>query len=63
MENNNKIIEVKITYEEWIKSPFPQMHPLQLDTTTRYIVTNCPPEYAEHLKEIGIKFELIKSDN
>lgn len=63
MENNNKIIEVKITYEEWIKSPFPQMHPLQLDTTTRYIVTNCPPEYTEHLKEIGIKFELIKSDN
>lgn len=58
--NENKIIEVKVTYEEWIKNPFPQKHALQFDTTTRYIVTNCPPQYAEHLKKIGINFELIK---
>ena len=61
MENNkNKIIEVKVTYEDWIKNPFPQTHSLQLDTTTRYIVTNCPPEYAECLKSIGMSFELKK---
>jgi hypothetical protein len=59
MENNeNKIIEVKVRYEDWIKNPFPQTHPLQTDVTTRYIVTNCPPSYAKHLESIGIKFEL-----
>jgi len=63
MEQNdkNKIIEVKVTYEEWIKNPFPQKHSLQLDTTTRYIVTNCPPEYAKHLESMGIGFELPKT--
>lgn len=59
--NGNKIIEVKVTYEEWIKNPFPQKHSLQLDTTTRYIVTNCPPEYAKHLESMGIGFELPKT--
>ena len=59
-KDKNKIIEVKITYDEWIKSPFPQTHALQLDTTTRYIVTNCPIEYAKHLQNIGIGFELPK---
>jgi len=58
--NGNKIIEVKVTYEEWIKNPFPQTHALQIDTTTRYIITNCPNEYAKHLESIGIGFELKK---
>ncbi|MBK7363076.1 MAG: hypothetical protein IPJ01_12335 [Micavibrio sp.] len=63
MEQNdkNKIIEIRVSYEEWIKNPFPQKHALQLDTTTRYIVTNCPPEYAKHLESIGIGFELSKT--
>jgi hypothetical protein len=63
MEQNekNKIIEVRVTYQEWIKNPFPQTHALQIDTTTRYIVTNCPPEYAKHLESIGIGFELPKT--
>jgi len=60
-KDNNKIIEVKVAYDEWIKNPFPQTHPLQIDTTTRYIVTDCPPSYAEHLKDIGISFELPKT--
>jgi hypothetical protein len=62
MEQNekNKIIEIRVTYEEWIKNPFPQKHALQLDTTTKYVVTNCPPEYAKHLESIGIAFELPK---
>jgi hypothetical protein len=58
MENNI----VKITYEEWIKNPFPQYGPLVVGGITRYMITNCPHEYAHHLKKIGITFEL-KKDN
>lgn len=57
-KKENKIIEIRVSYEEWIKNPFPQKHGFQIDTTTRYIVTNCPIEYAKHLQDIGIGFEL-----
>jgi hypothetical protein len=56
--NNEKIKEIKITYEEWIKNPYPFTHPILYDEITRYIITNCPDEYAHHLKRMGIGFEL-----
>jgi|JI10StandDraft_1071094.scaffolds.fasta_scaffold50554_7 hypothetical protein len=55
--NNEKKKEIKITYEEWIKNPFPQI-PFIVDGSTKYIITNCPDEYAHHLKRMGIGFEL-----
>lgn len=54
--NNTK--EIKITYEEWIKNPFPQITPFVVNGNTKYIITNCPDEYAHHLKKMGIGFEL-----
>lgn len=56
MNNNTK--EIKITYEEWIKNPFPQITRFVVNGNTKYIITNCPDEYAHHLKKMGIGFEL-----
>lgn len=58
MNNNTK--EIKITYEEWIKNPFPQITPFVVNGNTKYIITNCPNEYANYFKKIGISFELKK---
>lgn len=58
--NNEKNKEIRITYEEWIKNPFPQITPFVVNGNTKYVITNCPYEYAHHLKKIGIGFELKK---
>lgn len=56
--NNEKNKEIRITYEEWIKNPFPQITSFVVNGNTKYIITNCPDEYANHLKKMGIGFEL-----
>lgn len=58
--DGKKIVEIRIDYQDWIKNPFPQSREFIVDNTTRYVVINCPPEYAKHLEKSGVRFEIKK---
>lgn len=55
MEVNTEgnITTVTLTYEEWEKNPFPQVRPLLLDHTTRYVVKGIPADKKHLFDGIG----------